>query len=487
VVSEREPTGAFDTVVQAIQTAIVESGIPSVAVAVARDGEIVWERGFGWADRETRLRSSEHVMYSLASITKPMTTTALMILRDRGLIDLNRPINDYLGDAPLTARIGDASDATVLRVANHTSGLGLHYQFFYEDEPYCRPPVAETIRRYGHLVTAPGERWQYSNLGYGVLDHLVAKLSGKSYADFMREDVFIPLGMTRASVDIGPGLEPYVAQRYGTDGVAFPFYDFDHPGGSAVYCSAHDLARFGMFHLKAHLSDQRAVLPDSTIDEMQVATAVTKDGRGYGIGWMAHESDGVRFVEHTGGMGGVQTILRLVPEESIAIALLTNSSREMTPDRGRLVEDILSVVLPDYAEAVAERRAKPEKELEKPAFEPPADLIGEWRGTLHTWLREDPLALRCDASGTIRAQVGDGLHSLVNDPEFDDGWLTGRMLGDIDLPYVSRRRHNLHLDLRLRGDVLSGAIIAQALPTALGAPHGRVGNALSQWAELRKV
>jgi hypothetical protein len=61
------------------------------------------------------------------------------------------------------------------------------------------------------------------------------------------------------------------------------------------------------------------------------------------------------------------------------------------------------------------------------------------------------------------------------------------MLGDINLPDASRRRHNLHLGLRLRDDVLSGAIIAQALPTALGAKHGRVGNALSQWAELRRA
>lgn len=485
--SDRTGAGAFEAVGRAIQAAIVEQGIPSVAVAVAQGGEIVWQQGFGWADKEARLEASEHVMYSLASITKPITTTALMILRERGLVDLERPINDYLGNAPLTAWIGAARDATVRRVADHTSGLGLHYQFFYEDEPERRPPMAETIRRYGHLVTAPGERWQYSNLGYGLLDHLIATLSGKSYADFVREEVFIPLGMTRASVDIGPGLEPYVAQRYGTDGIAFPFYDFDHPGGSAVYCSAHDLARFGMFHLKAHLSDQQAILADATIDEMQVPSATRPDGSGYGLGWMSYEEDGLPYVQHTGGMGGVQTFLRLVPEAGIVVALLTNSSRAMTPTRESFVEDIVAVLLPEYGRALAERRAGAAAEAAAQVFEPPADLVGVWRGTLHTWLREDALALWCDPSGMVRVQIGEGLQTLVNDPALADGWLTGVMLGDINLPDVSRRRHNLHLDLRLRGEVLSGAIIAQALPVALGAPHGRVGNALSQWAELRKA
>ncbi|HUG14683.1 MAG TPA: serine hydrolase [Thermomicrobiales bacterium] len=219
---------------------------------------------------------------------------------------------------------------------------------------------------------------------------------------------------------------------------------------------------------------------------MQVPTATTRDERGYGIGWMCHEMDGVTIVGHTGSMGGVQTILRLVPEEKIAIALRINSSRPMTPPQNKLVEDILAVMLPDHARALAQRRAKPEDEPETPVSEPPADLIGEWRVALHTWQREDQVTLWCDASGQVRMQVGDQLQTLVNDPTFDDGWLTGRMLGDINLPDVSRRRHDLCLDLRLRGDVLSGAIIAQVPPVALGAPRGRVGNALSQWAELRK-
>src|SRR5712692_6713027 len=117
----------YSAVRELIRTRLVEQVIPSLAVAVARAGEIVWEEGFGWADRENRVPATEHTMYSLASISKPITATGLMLLVERGQIDLDRPINDYLGDAKPTAWVGDAAGATVRRVANHTSGLPLHY------------------------------------------------------------------------------------------------------------------------------------------------------------------------------------------------------------------------------------------------------------------------------------------------------------------------------------------------------------------------
>ena len=89
-------------------------------------------------------------------------------------------------------------------------------------------------------------------------------------------------------------MEKYQAIRYSGDGTPIPFYDFDHPGGSAVYASAHDLVRFGMFHLKAHLSDQKAILKDETIDEMQRATVDMGPNTGYGIGWVTTEYSGGR-------------------------------------------------------------------------------------------------------------------------------------------------------------------------------------------------
>ena len=464
----------FDAVRSLIRREIAERPVPSVAVAVAREGRIVWEEAFGWADRENRIPASPHTMYSLASISKPITATGLMILKERGLIDLDRPINDYLGDAKVNVRVGDPVAATVRRVANHTAGLPLHYQFFYEYERYRAPSRDETILRYGNTVTAPGERYHYSNLGYGILDYVISRVSGKSYSDFMRTEVFVPLGLTHMSVDLDPGLQKQQAVRYGTDGLPIPFYGFDHPGGSAIYASAHDLVRFAMFHLKSHLPDQKPILSDSTIDDMQRPTADAGIGQGYGIGWsIAEYPGGRRSVSHTGGMGGVSTSLRLFPAEKIAIVVLTNAGSH--PVAGMVMEEIVKTVLPKL-----ERRPPAPAPTGPSRFEPPADLIGTWTGKVHTHRAPLDFTLEIKNDGDVHARLGSQLQTLLNRVTLRDGYLTGTMMGDIGTEDASRTPHTLSVTLRMRGSALVGGITAVSLPSK------RVGNALTHWVELKK-
>jgi CubicO group peptidase (beta-lactamase class C family) len=104
--------------------------------------------------------------------------------------------------------------------------------------------------RYGFVVSLPGERFYYSNLNYGLLGDYLARASGKDFGDFLREEVFLPLGMDRSSVPLGPGLRQYRAIRYGLDRQRLPDYVTPHAPASDIYASAHDLVRFGMFHLK---------------------------------------------------------------------------------------------------------------------------------------------------------------------------------------------------------------------------------------------
>ena len=174
------------------------------------------------------------------------------------------------------------------RVASHTAGLPLHHQDYYDYESYRPPPMDDTIRRYGNLVTAPGERWQYSNLGYGLLGYVISRVSGGSadrlhpYADFMREEVFAPLGMDHTSVHVGPGLEEGQAVKYTSEGTVVPPCDSDSPGAGAIYGSAHDLIRFAMFHLKNDLPDQEVIISDAAIDEMQRVSPETGPTEGMG-------------------------------------------------------------------------------------------------------------------------------------------------------------------------------------------------------------
>jgi CubicO group peptidase (beta-lactamase class C family) len=457
---------SFDSVRASIRKSIEGGQVPSIAVAVARDGKIIWEEGFGMADREKKRASTPNTLYSLASISKPITATGLMILKERGKIDLDRPINTYLGESKLKGWAWSADEATVRRVANHTSGLPLHYQFFYVDEPYRRPAMDETIRRYGNLVTKPGETYEYSNLGYGVIDYVISRISGKPYKQFMREEVFEPLGLKNMSVDIVPGREAEYAARYATDGSPIPFYDFDHPGGSAVWASAHDLVRFGMFHLKEHLPDQKRILSDSAIDEMHTATAPIRDKVGYGVGWQVSDSAGYRIISHTGGMGGVTTILNLVPSRRIAVAVLANGTG---PAVGRVSSEI--------ADALGLARQQGGGGQNEPRG---PDFTGRWSGTIHTYKADLPLLLDFKGGADIHARIGQQLWTLVNQVRWENSTLQGRFKSDIGTDDANRRPYTLRLVVKMRGDVLNGSV------TAMSDPASKPGNALSHWVQLKK-
>ncbi len=454
--SQSAPADPWSSIRDTVNAFMSQANVPSVSIAVARRGRIVWEEAFGWANREKMVRATPQTMYSLASISKPITATGLMLLVERGSVNLDRPANEYLGTGKLTGLAGDASGATVRRVMSHTAGLPLHYQFYYANQSYPAMSNDEAIARYGILVYPPGQVYEYSNLGYGIVDHIIARVSGTEYSDFMRTNVFLPLGLTRMTVGLPAALESQAAERYDRNQRPIPFYDFDHRGGSAVYASGHDLVRFGMFHLKNHLSDQRAILKDSTIDVMHRAVAPAN----YGLGWIITERDGQRIVAHTGGMPGVQTVLALYPQEDVAIVVLCN----MVANIGRVYREVERVALPRYAES--RRRAQQAADsvaTQQARARPgaPAELLGEWKGTLRTWDKSYPMTLTVQSDGDMQVKVENGLTSLLNNVQWRDSMLVGRYAGTIPTSDARRWAHDVVLSLRLQsGGALNGMAAA---------------------------
>lgn len=458
-----------------LEQVIAERDLPSVAVAVVKDGKIVWEEGFGWADRERRIAATEHTPYSLASISKPITATGLMVLVERGEIDLDRPANHYLSGAKLAGLAGDVSQATVRRVMSHTAGLPLHYEFFYRGLPYGERSMDDAISRYGILVYPPGTAYVYSNLGYGVLDQIIASVSGQPYPAFMRSEVFEPLGMKHTSVHLPAELESLAAQRYDRARRPIPYYDFDHDGGSAIYASAHDLARFALFHLKTPLPDQSRVLWDSTLDAMHLVQTPPGSGS-YALGWLVDEDRGFRRIWHTGGMPGVSTILALYPLEELAVAVLLNVSD--SEGRSRIFERIVEAALPRYRIARQAQSAPSGRSATAVAF--PAELLGEWVGVLRTYEGNIPLRLVVREGNDVHLQLGDQLETVLTEARFEGNVLTGHFAGTIPTADAMRHPHQVALRLWYRDGRLSGQATAQTV----GEP---VYFALSAYAELRKT
>ncbi len=478
---------------------VVDGEVPSLAVAVAQGGRIVWEEAVGLADRERNIPATAHTPYPLASITKPMTATALMLLVERGLIDLDTPVNDVLGMAAVQARVGEAAEATVRRVAGHTAGLPLHARHFYDGEDSRPPPSEETFHRYAKLVTAPGERFQYSNLGYGLLGRAIARVSGRSYADFMREELFAPLGMQNTVVHSGPGLEAGLAVKYTPSMTPVPPCESDCPAASAIYASAHDLIRFAMFHLKNRLPDQRTILSGTAIDAMQRPSPETgplktweQAGSGYGIGWyIGVTPDGLRVVRHNGGTQGVSTELALLPEENLAVAVLANT-QSMWPEA--ILMEILGTLLPDRLAAFpapAGGTGGTDGSAGAPRFAPGRELTGSWEGAAETTAGEVRLSLAVEASGKVYARLGEQSRVLLQNVSYRSDfsafnaagggpYLRGLLPAGMNTEDVNRGRPcTFWLELKLRDQSLTGSLIAFSQRKNPTGP-------LSHYVELRR-
>lgn len=457
----------FEQIRTQIRAQVETSQVASISVAVAQDGKMVWQEAFGWADRARQQRADTDTMYSLASISKSITATALMTLVEQGKVKLDDPVNRYLGKARVSGTLADANSSTVRRVANHSSGLPPYHQFFYDDEPSRPPSMDATIERSAVLVDVPGEQFVYSNLGYGMLGHLIATVSGTSFDAYLRDEVFIPLRLFHMSTDAPRNRR---AIRYDKDGRALPGYVSDTQGAADLWSSATDLARFGLFHLKAHLSDQRPILSDATIDAMQQPGVFITPGLGYGIGWKTEDRSGYRVVSSDGGMPGASTAMKLVPSKGLVIVVLANSRSRFVYS---IADSILTSIIRDNDDG-ARTQARDQPSASR--------LTGTWAGSVHTQQADIPLKIVFPESGLPQARLGSEPEVALNDfRPTGDGHVTARMKGNLGAPELMRRPYTLVLYFKERGGELGGALIA------VSDDGGREAFELPYAAKLRRL
>jgi CubicO group peptidase (beta-lactamase class C family) len=470
----------------AVREAMEKSGVAAISIAVAKDGEVVWEEGFGWADRKNKIRATSSTMFRVASLTKAFTATGLMILVERGLIDLDRPANDYLGGARLAARVGDAEHATVRRLIFHTAGLPMYWNLYPQDDREGSRDIEEAIEKHGVLVTPPGERYVYSNLGYGIIGHIISRTSGKSYADFMREEVFEPLGMTHTSVLENPELPDVTATMYDARKRPIPIYDFDHRGASAALSSIHDLIRFGSFHLKRPFPDQTPILSEEWIDRMHKESGSRfEESEGQPIydyllaSFAGVDYGGYRLEVATGSMPGATSRLTLVPSENLVTAILCNGNNIDLWDIERVVFEAMLPGLSDEKEAAGE-----ETSLESEAGgASPADFAGSWSGDVSTYTGPIPIRIVFSENGTAGLTLDKKIlpalriATPLGKMGFRNNVFRELYRGRIDTPDAARAPHIIMLECVLKNGRLTGYVAAVAVDQYFCLPY---------WIELER-
>lgn len=446
--------GAYADIASSIEAEIAAGRLTGVAVALVDDGKIVWEDGFGWADRASGRRATSHTPFSIASTSKPFTTTAMMTLVAAGTLALDRPANAYLGTHKIMDRDGPAEGATVRRLATHSSGLPTFFAMYPQGGEAAQPSVPQLLADYGHVVAPPGERYEYSNLGMAVLAHIVARQSGQEFGRYLQSHVFSPLGMRDSFFDTDLARRPEMATRYDDDGEPLPFYLTATPGSGEVYASAHDLARFALFHLKHPLPDQEKILSDAQLDAMHRPATAIAPYYGYGMGWQVlHRPGQPVILTHGGGQTGVTAEFVLVPSRGAACIIVSNRNGDRDFIHA-LRDRMLRTVYPAWPG------------LELPADPPlaaldPAAYAGEWRGTLNAQGRAVPVVLAITPQATATLSLDGAGPKPITGLGLVGGLLSGDTHGDIGSPDTRRDRiDQLSLNLKLRGERIDGEIIA---------------------------
>lgn len=479
----------FDGIRNKIKKA-VESGSPaSFAVAVAKDGTVVWEEAFGRANRKLSVPATTNTRYAVASLSKPFTALGIMVLIDRGAVKLDDPIIRFLGNIKLTAYEGDAAAVKVRHLLQHTSGLPRHWRNFYADEGETPPKLEETFNRYGILVNQPGAEYLYTNLGYALLAHIIERVSGASFSEFMRKEVFLPLGLTDTTVENAARISRPSAALYNADGESVPFYTADESGSMSVASSIRDVIRFGLFHLKASQPGQKQIIRPAMIDQMALERyAVEPSGASdtfYSLGWLGRPKSSYSYynLSHSGDAPGVSALLVIFPDERIAVAALANT--RFSELIYTATDDVLDALLPDNKKM---RESDPSmKPPTLPPFKPAEELRGKWTGEIKTSSGTIPALMTFRPDGDVHVKLEGQLETSVNQLQFKDGKLTGRCQGTITTEDAMRHPHQLRLVLRHKGDVLSGTVHAQSSidAQAKNLPK-RDYFALASWMKLAK-
>lgn len=314
----------FDHVIDSL----MKLKVPGVSLLIAKDGKILKERSYGFCNLENKVPATSKTKYEIASLSKPFTATAVMILFEQGDIALDSPISAYLNNVP-----DSMQRITIRQLMSHTSGLpGDHYDYM---KLSALTPLRYTVNQQlkdcysKKLAGPPGTKFIYSDAGFFLLAAIIEKLSGQSYYQFVRSSIFEKAGMKNSSFINGDSILSDRSQGYTLQGntlVRFALdptlQSLDANGFAGIISTTNDL-----LHWTLALSNGTIIKKES-LEQMIKPTLLAdgteaglQGGSRIGMGWFVRNIDNRKMISHSGHTG---TFIGYFPDEKLAVILLTN-------------------------------------------------------------------------------------------------------------------------------------------------------------------
>jgi len=327
---------------RAVAEVMAKTGVPSVSLAVVRDGAIAYVRAYGSARLEPRLPATPEMRYAIGSISKQFTATAVLLLAEEGKLSLDDRLVRWFPD------LTRARDVTLRELLSMTSG----YQDFWPQDyvmPMMLEPVAPLaiVERWAKkpLDFEPGTKWQYSNANYVILGLIVENASGTSLFDYLNARVFTPLRMGTVTDTERSALGPADPEGYLRFALG-PLRAAPEVGRGWVFgagglaMTAGDLARWDISMIN------EAVMQPGSYREMEAEVRTARGvGTGYGFGVSVGMADDHRFLSHGGGVSGFTARNTVYPDDRAAVVVLanqdaTNAAGQIATKVGRLILEI---------------------------------------------------------------------------------------------------------------------------------------------------
>jgi len=294
--------------------------VPGASVIVIQDGRGVLSRAYGMADLEHGVPATTRTDYRLASLTKQFTAMAIMLLVKDGKIGYDLPARDLLPELPPAAH-----QVTIRNLLNHTSGL-LDYEDLIPDSQTVQVTdrdVLSLLATRDSMNSLPGTHYRYSNSGYCLLALVVERVSKLSFAQFLHERIFAPLGMT-ATVAHQAGVDTVFNRAFGYTPGSGRFIPTDQSvtsatlGDGGIYSSVEDLARW-----------DQGLVPGVLVDSASLAQATTPpvlpgDSTQYGFGWFVDRYRDAPRWRQTGETSGFRNTIQRFPDRRFTVIVLTN-------------------------------------------------------------------------------------------------------------------------------------------------------------------
>lgn len=293
--------------------------IPGVTFIFVQGGEVVYAKGYGYANLETASSmNADSSVVRIGSVSKLFVATAVMQLVEGGKLDLHTDINQYLISFQLESVFPEP--LTLAHLLTHTGGFRDPPDITYTDPQEVLPLGLFLAANMPSPTSLPGEDFIYSNFGYALAGLIVQDVSGIPFDQYVEENIFNPLKMTRSSYLLAPPLPENIVTGYSyRDGDQIPQpidYDDDYPGGSIV-STAEDMSHFMLAHLGTGCYQDGCILRASTLAVMHQRQAATPyEGQYVTFGFTEGILDGQRLIGHTGAIRGFGSSLDLLPEHN---------------------------------------------------------------------------------------------------------------------------------------------------------------------------